>query len=89
MDDRTAAAAMLKGLTAWYLLRRSYPAKAGDTVLSYAAAGGVGLILSQWARSLGVRVIGVAGTPEKAELARANGCAEVRARRMIRISSRR
>lgn len=77
IDDRTAAAAMLKGLTAWYLLRRSYPARAGDTVLSYAAAGGVGLILGQWARSLGVRVIGVAGTPEKAALARANGCEEV------------
>jgi NADPH2:quinone reductase len=77
VTDRTAAAAMLKGLTAWYLLRRSYPAKAGDTVLSYAAAGGVGLILGQWAKKLGVRVIGVAGTPEKAELARANGCAEV------------
>ena len=77
VSDQTAAAAMLKGLTAWYLLRRSYPVKAGDTVLSYAAAGGVGLILSQWARSLGVRVIGVAGTPEKAALARANGCAEV------------
>ncbi len=77
VDDRTAAAAMLKGLTAWYLLRRSYAVKPGDTVLAYAAAGGVGLILSQWARSLGVRVIGVAGTPAKAELARANGCAEV------------
>ena len=77
VSDHTAAAAMLKGLTAWYLLRRSYPVKAGDTVLSYAAAGGVGLILGQWARSLGVRVIGVAGTPEKAALARENGCAEV------------
>lgn len=75
--DRTAAAAMLKGLTAWYLLRRSYPVKSGDTVLSYAAAGGVGLILGQWAKHLGVRVIGVAGTPAKAELARENGCAEV------------
>lgn len=77
VDDRSAAAAMLKGLTAWYLLRRSYPVKAGDTVLSYAAAGGVGLILSQWAVSLGARVIGVAGTPAKAQLAGANGCFEV------------
>jgi NADPH2:quinone reductase len=77
IDERTAAAAMLKGLTAWYLLRRSYPVRAGDAVLVYAAAGGVGLILSQWAASLGVRVIGVAGTPAKAALARANGCAEV------------
>jgi NADPH2:quinone reductase len=77
VEDRTAAAAMLKGLTAWYLLRRSYLVKAGDTVLCYAAAGGVGLILSQWAKSLGVRVIGVAGTLAKAQLAKANGCAEV------------
>jgi NADPH2:quinone reductase len=77
VDDRTAAAAMLKGLTAWYLLRRSYPVRAGDTVLSYAAAGGVGLILSQWAASLGVRVIGVAGTAAKAALAKASGCVEV------------
>lgn len=77
IDDRTAAAAMLKGLTAWYLLRRSYPVRRGDTVLCYAAAGGVGLILSQWAASLGVHVIGVTGTPAKAELARAHGCAEV------------
>jgi NADPH2:quinone reductase len=77
IDERTAAAAMLKGLTAWYLLRRSYPVRSGDTVLAYAAAGGVGLILGQWAASLGVRVIGVAGTPAKADLARRNGCAEV------------
>ncbi len=76
VDDRTAAAAMLKGLTAWYLLRRSYAVRSGDTVLSYAAAGGVGLILSQWAASLGARVIGVVGTPAKAVLAKANGCAE-------------
>lgn len=77
VDDRSAAAAMLKGLTAWYLLRRSYRVSAGDTVLSYAAAGGVGLILGQWAASLGARVIGVVGNAAKAELARANGCAEV------------
>lgn len=77
VDARTAAASMLKGLTAWYLLRRSYPVKPGDTVLSYAAAGGVGLILSQWAASLGVRVIGVAGTLAKAALAREHGCTDV------------
>ena len=77
VDDRTAAASMLKGLTAWYLLRRSYAAKPGDTVLSYAAAGGVGLILGQWARSIGVKVIGVVGTAAKAELAKAHGCAEI------------
>jgi NADPH2:quinone reductase len=77
VEERTAAAAMLKGLTAWYLLRRSYAVKPGDTVLLHAAAGGVGLIASQWGRHLGARVIGVAGNPAKAELARANGCAEV------------
>lgn len=73
----TAAAAMLKGLTAWYLVRRSYPVRSGDTVLMYAAAGGVGLIASQWAAGLGARVIGVVSTDQKAELARANGCAEI------------
>jgi len=73
----TAAAAMLKGLTAWYLVRRSYPVQSGDTVLLYAAAGGVGLIASQWAAGLGARVIGVVSTDRKAELARANGCAEI------------
>jgi NADPH2:quinone reductase len=77
VDERTAAAAMLKGLTAWYLLRRSYPVKPGDVVLLHAAAGGVGLIAGQWGRHLGARVIGVAGNAAKAELARANGCAEV------------
>ncbi len=70
----TAAAAMLKGLTAWYLVRRSYPVQSGDTVLIYAAAGGVGLLASQWAAGLGARVIGVVSTEQKAELARENGC---------------
>lgn len=73
----TAAAAMLKGLTAWYLLHRSYPVRDGDTVLLYAAAGGVGLITAQWANSLGARVIGVVSTAAKADLARASGCAEI------------
>ena len=77
ISERTAAAAMLKGLTAWYLLKRSYPVRAGDTVLLYAAAGGVGLIAAQWAKSLGVRVIGVVSTPKKAALARDHGCAEI------------
>ncbi len=77
ISDETAAAAMLKGLTAWYLVRRSYPVQSGDTVLLYAAAGGVGLIASQWAAGLGARVIGVVSTEQKAELARANGCAEI------------
>ena len=77
IDDRTAAASMLKGLTAWYLLHRSYQAQAGDWVLSYAAAGGVGSILSQWAKHLGVNVIGVVSTPAKAELATQFGAAEI------------
>jgi len=69
----TAAAMMLAGLTAQYLLRRTYPVQRGDTILVHAAAGGVGLILCQWAKHLGARVIGVVSTPDKAELARANG----------------
>jgi NADPH2:quinone reductase len=77
IDDRIAAAMMLKGLTAWYLLKRSYRAAAGDWVLLYAAAGGVGLIAAQWAKHLGVRVIGVVGTDSKRELALANGCEHV------------
>ena len=77
VSDETAAAAMLKGLTAWYLLHRSYPVKQGDTVLLYAAAGGVGSIASQWASHLGATVIGVVSTDEKAALARAQGCAHI------------
>lgn len=69
----TAAAMMLKGLTAEYLLFRSYPAQKGDIVLVHAAAGGVGLILCQWAKSLGATVIGTVGTAEKAERAKAAG----------------
>ena len=77
IDDDVAAASFLKGLTAWYLLRRSYPVKAGDSVLLYAAAGGVGSIVSQWAKSLDVSVIGIVGTEAKGELARAQGCEQV------------
>jgi NADPH2:quinone reductase len=77
IDDRTAAAAMLKGLTAWYLLHRSYPVQADDAVLLYAAAGGVGLIAAQWAKHLGVKVVGVVSTAEKAALARQFGCAAI------------
>jgi NADPH2:quinone reductase len=77
ISDRQAAAIMLKGLTAHYLLFRSYPVQAGDTILVYAAAGGVGLLLTQWARHLGARVIGCVGSAEKAALARANGCDEI------------
>ncbi len=69
----TAAAMMLKGLTAQYLLRQTYRVKEGDTVLVHAAAGGVGLILCQWGRALGANVIGAVGSPEKAELARKAG----------------
>lgn len=77
ISDEQAAAVLLKGLTAWYLLRRSYPVKKGDAVLLYAAAGGVGSLASQWAKSLGVTVIGIVSTREKAELARAQGCAHI------------
>ena len=72
--DETAAAMMLKGLTAWYLLNRSYRVRPGDDVLLYAAAGGVGLIAAQWAASLGARVIGVVGSEEKRAAALAHGC---------------
>jgi NADPH2:quinone reductase len=74
IDDRQAAALMLKGLTAHYLLRRTYEVQPGDTVLIHAAAGGVGLIACQWAKDLGATVIGTVGSTEKAELARAHGC---------------
>lgn len=74
IGDETAAAAMLKGLTSWYLLKRSYPVRPGDTVLLHAAAGGVGLIAVQWAKQLGATVIGTVSTEAKAELARAHGC---------------
>lgn len=74
VSDAQAAALMLKGLTAHYLLRRTYRVAKGDTILVHAAAGGVGLILCQWAKALGVKVIGVVGSDAKAELARKYGC---------------
>jgi NADPH2:quinone reductase len=77
ISERQAAAIMLKGLTAHYLLFRSYPVQPGDSILVYAAAGGVGLLLSQWAAHLGARVIGCVGDAAKAELALANGCDDV------------
>ena len=77
IDERTAAAMMLQGMTAQYLLRRSYRVQPGDAILLHAAAGGVGLIASQWARHLGATVIGTVGNDEKAELARAHGCHHV------------
>ena len=77
VDSRTAAAAMLQGLTAHYLATSTYPLKSGDWCLIHAAAGGVGLLLCQIARDRGARIIGTVSTPEKAELARAAGAHEV------------
>jgi NADPH2:quinone reductase len=74
ISDQQAAAMMLKGMTAWYLVRRTYPIKRGDTILIHAAAGGVGLIVCQWAKHLGATVIGTVGSDDKAALAKANGC---------------
>jgi NADPH2:quinone reductase len=77
VSDRTAAAMMLKGMTAQYLCRRTYRVKKGDTVLIHAAAGGVGLILSQWCKALGATVIGTVGSDEKVALAKKGGCRHV------------
>ena len=77
ISDETAAAMMLKGMTVRYLLRATYKVKRGQTVLFHAAAGGVGLIFSQWAKALGVKVIGTVGSAEKMELALAHGCTHV------------
>jgi NADPH:quinone reductase len=77
ISDRTASALMMKGMTAQYLFRQVYPLQGGETILYHAAAGGVGLIACQWARALGVTMIGTVSTDEKAEIARANGCAHV------------
>lgn len=77
ISDEQAAAMMLKGMTAQYLLRRTYRVQSGQTVLFHAAAGGVGLIACQWAKHLGATVIGTVGSEAKAELARAHGCAHV------------
>ncbi len=74
VSDQQGAAMMLQGLTAWYLLRETYRVKAGETILIHAAAGGVGLILCQWAKQLGATVIGTVGTKEKADIASAHGC---------------
>jgi NADPH2:quinone reductase len=77
VTDQTAAAIMLKGMTSQYLIRRTYPVKAGETVLFHAAAGGVGLIACQWLKALGATVIGTVGSDEKAAIARAHGCDHV------------
>ena len=77
VDSETAAAAMLKGMTSWYLCRRTYRLSEGETVLVHAAAGGVGTILSQWCKALGATVIGTAGSVAKARLAGQHGCDHV------------
>jgi NADPH2:quinone reductase len=77
IPDRQAGAMMLQGMTVEYLIRRTYPVKAGQTVLLHAAAGGVGLIASQWLKHIGATVIGTAGSPEKMALAKAHGCDHV------------
>ena len=77
IDFETGAAMMLQGLTVQYLFNRTVKLKAGDTVLFHAAAGGVGLIAAQWARAIGLNMIGTVGSEEKAELARSHGCAHV------------
>lgn len=77
ISDEQAAAIMLKGLTAEYLLRRTYPVRRGDFVLVHAAAGGVGSLLTQWARRLGARVMGIVGNEDKAAIARRQGCHQV------------
>jgi NADPH2:quinone reductase len=77
VSDQQAASMMLKGMTAQYLLHRTFAVKAGDTILFHAAAGGVGLILCQWANHLGATVIGTVGSEEKSALAKANGCHHV------------
>ena len=74
VSDRAASTLMMKGMTAQYLFRQVYPLKGGETILYHAAAGGVGLIACQWARALGVTMIGTVSTDEKAEIARAYGC---------------
>src|SRR5436190_8063308 len=77
VEDDTAAAMMLKGMTAWYLVRRTYKVKKGDTILVHAAAGGVGQILCQWGRHLGATVIGTVGSDAKAPIAKKAGCKHV------------
>src|SRR3982750_4184053 len=75
VSDHSAATLMMKGMTAQYLFRQVYPLQGGETILYHAAAGGVGLVACQWARALGVTMIGTVSTDEKAEIAKAHGCA--------------
>jgi NADPH:quinone reductase len=88
IDDKQAAAMMLKGMTAWYLCRRTYKVKEGDTILVHAAAGGVGQILCQWTKHLGATVIGTVGSEEKAALARKAGCKHVIVTSSEKVSER-
>jgi len=88
VDERTAAAMMLKGMTAWYLCRRTYRIRKGETVLVHSAAGGVGQILSQWAKHLGATVIGTVGSEAKAALAKKAGCRHVIVTEMEKIAER-
>ncbi|HEX2827104.1 MAG TPA: quinone oxidoreductase [Burkholderiales bacterium] len=88
VEDQQAAAMMLKGLTAWYLCRRTYKVKKGDTVVVHAAAGGVGQILSQWCKHLGATVIGTVGSEEKAALAKKAGCKHVIVTSKEKVSER-
>jgi NADPH:quinone reductase len=87
VSDENAAALMLKGMSAEYLLHRTHRVKPGDVVLVHAAAGGVGLFLCQWAKALGARVIGTVSSEAKAELARANGCDQAIVTRDYRFAS--
>tara|TARA_B100000745_G_scaffold44616_1_gene26965 strand:+ start:37 stop:1008 length:972 start_codon:yes stop_codon:yes gene_type:complete len=77
IDLNIAAAIMTKGLTTYYLLHKTYPVSSGETILFHAAAGGVGQIFCQWAKSLGCKVIGTVGSEEKVEIAKKNGCHEI------------
>ena len=74
LDDKEVAALLMKGMTAHYLLHRTYAVQPGDTILIHAAAGGMGLILCQWAKALGATIVGTVSTPEKADVAKAAGC---------------
>ena len=88
VSDNTAAAMMLKGMTAWYLLRRTYRVKKGDTILVHAAAGGVGQILCQWGKHLGATVIGTVGSEAKAPIAKKAGCKHVIVAEREKVSQR-
>lgn len=88
ITDLTASSIIMKGMTAQYLFRQVYPLKGGETILYHAAAGGVGLIACQWARAMGVTMIGTVSTDEKAEVAKANGCSHVIVTSRENIASR-